>query len=91
MCHHNVTEWCALEPTYKVVRGWLYFDLTGCSVARFVAHSVVRAEDGNLYDITPSNASQDYPFLEGNLSEGEFTKLVEEAGYYNLHPPKMSG
>jgi hypothetical protein len=88
MCHHNVTDWCESEPTYQAVRGWLYFDLPGCSVARFVAHSVVHAPDGELYDITPSNASQDYPFLKGKLSEEEFAELVEKRGYSNLHTPK---
>lgn len=88
MCHHNVTAWCESNPTYQVVRGWLYFDLPGLPVARFVAHSVVRAPDGELCDITPSNATRDYPFLEGKLSEEEFAELVEERGYGNLHPPK---
>ena len=52
-CHGNVSELCAHDPTYTPIRGWLYFDLGGhLDWVLFVAHSVVRAPDAQLYDIT---------------------------------------
>jgi hypothetical protein len=81
MCHHNVSMWCEQKTDYSPVRGWLYFDMPGLNYVRFVAHSAVRAPDGELYDITPSNAQQDYPFIESGLSEDEYAELVEDRGY----------
>ncbi len=80
MCHHNVSIWCANNPSYTPVRGWLYFNLPGFPHVKFVSHSVVRAPDKELYDITPSNASKDYPFVESNLSEEEYAELIEIQG-----------
>jgi hypothetical protein len=37
----------------------------------------VRAPDGLLYDITPSRAAQDYPFLAANLGEDDYAALVQ--------------
>ena len=71
-CHENVSVWCEANDGYEPVRGWLYFDLPGLPMSRFVAHSAVRAPDGKLYDITPSRASQDYPFIESGLSEDDY-------------------
>ncbi|MEY8210911.1 MAG: hypothetical protein RPT00_01510, partial [Gammaproteobacteria bacterium] len=71
-----VSDWCENNPAYTPVRGWLYFDLPGLPQVKFVSHSVVRAPDNELYDITPSNASKDYPFVEGNLSEEEYADLI---------------
>lgn len=85
MCHHNVTEWCKHKPDFKPVRGWLYFDLPGLKYVKFVAHSAVRTPEGELYDITPSNASQDYPFIESDLSEEEFAEVVEANGYGEIY------
>ncbi|HSI42830.1 MAG TPA: hypothetical protein VK949_00675 [Methylotenera sp.] len=89
MCHHNVTTCCELHPEFKIVRGWLYFDLPNYSYAKFVAHSVVRAPDGELGDITPSNTFQDYPFLVSGLTEEEYAYVVEELGNQFLHAPKI--
>lgn len=50
-----------------------------------VAHSAVKAPDGALYDITPTNASQDYPFIESKLSEEEYAELVETRGYGEIN------
>jgi hypothetical protein len=88
MCHHNVSHFCELKPEYKPVRGWLYFELPGLSISKFVSHSVVRAPDGAMYDITPWNASEHYPFIASNLSEDEYAQLVEEQGVSELHPQK---
>ena len=77
MCHHNVSIWCEHNPEYQPVRGWLYFALPGVSYSKFVAHSAVRTPYGELFDITPSSATQDYPFIAGDLSEDEYAQLVE--------------
>ncbi len=81
MCHHNVSEWCLNDPSYKPVRGWLYFD----ALRRFKSHSAVLTLDGELFDITPSRASTEYPFLSANLSEEEYSALVEEAGVNDIY------
>ncbi len=91
MCHHNVTTWCNHKSEYTPVRGWLYFDLSELNCIRFVAHSAVLTPQGELYDITPKNASQDYPFLSSNLSDEEFEELVEltDGGEINISPIKQ--
>lgn len=80
MCHHNVSIWCENNPEYSPVRGWLYFDLPALGYVKFVSHSVVLTPNGELFDITPSNASQDYPFVLSGLSEEEYAALVEGSG-----------
>ena len=78
-CHANVTDWCEHYLGHKPVRGWLYFDFSKpMSVVRFYAHSVIENEKGELFDITPSKASQQYPFIRADESEEEFAYLVEE-------------
>jgi len=89
MCHHNATEWCELKPEFTPVRGWLYFDLPGLPNVRFVAHSVIRTPSGELSDITPHNATQDYPFLASGLTEEEFAHVVDELGIKELYAPKV--
>jgi hypothetical protein len=90
LCHHNVTYFCEHNQEYAPVRGWLYFDLPGLDFAKFLSHSVVRAPDGTLYDITPWEATQHYGFLAADLSEDEYSNLVEEQGHGHLHPRKLS-
>jgi hypothetical protein len=59
-CHANVDIWVARCPEYEPVRGWVIFDLSRMPPSmkvsphlQFSAHSVVRAPDGKLIDITP--------------------------------------
>ena len=47
---------------------------------QFLAHSAIQAPDGMLYDITPSNASQQYPFIIAEESEEDYARLVEGEG-----------
>lgn len=89
MCHYNVSYFCEHNAGHTPVRGWLYFELPGLTVAKFLSHSVVRAPDGVLYDITPWEATQHYPFLASNLTEDEYADLVEEQGVGALHPAKI--
>ena len=83
-CHENVLVFCENAAGYKVQRGWLYFDLPGMNFVKFVAHSVVKSSKGELIDITPSNASIDYPFLESGISEEEFRQIVVDMGIENF-------
>jgi hypothetical protein len=79
-CHENATTWSELKEGFTPVRGWLYFGEAGL----LVAHSVVRAPDGDLYDLTPSEASKDYPFLESALSEEDYGDLIVTRGISQL-------
>lgn len=88
MCHHNVTYFCEHNPDWVPVRGWLYFDLQGLDISKFVSHSIVRDSAGAYWDITPLVASQDYPFVTSNLSEDEYADLVEIQGCSELCPKK---
>ena len=77
-CHANVSTWCKNMPKYTAVRGWLYFDyVDALPYVLFNAHSVIRAPDGRLWDITPTLASQPYPFLSTEGTDGEYEQLVE--------------
>lgn len=75
-CHDNVAYWVAHKPEHKHVYGFIYFDhrlLLGCH--RLCAHSAVENESGELVDITPHDASADYPFIRHLGTEEEF-KLI---------------
>ena len=77
-CHANATEFHLQDPSYVPVRGWLYFDFRGLLThVKFVAHSVVRAPDGQLWDITPVDTPARYPFLAATEGEDDYASLVE--------------
>lgn len=72
----------------QTVYGWLVFDFDRDSwgmlpVCRFSAHTVIEDPAGRLFDITPSKASQRYPFLRHEGSDEEFEAIVAD-GYSNL-------
>ena len=75
-CHHNVTVWCQYNRKYKKVRGWLYFN----TLKRFVAHSVVKAPDGKIYDITPYEVPNTYPFIPAHIEERKYVAIVHLSG-----------
>ena len=79
-CHGNVTTWCQHNPQgHKPVRGWLYFDFgLILPYVRFTAHSVVEQENGELADITPSQASQEYPFIRAEETEDAYAALIAD-------------
>ena len=83
MCHHNVIELHEFDNNYIRVRGWLYFK----DFNKFVSHSVVKTPKGKLVDITPRSSCifQDYPFLEGNLTEEEYINLVDIQAYAEIN------
>ncbi len=85
-CHDNVNLWCDSNEGYEPVRGWLYFDLVGTmDRVMFVQHSVVRTPEGDLVDITPSNAGQDYPFIPATEIDDEFFAKEEFTENGNLY------
>lgn len=77
-CHNNADRYCAENPNNTVVRGWLFFELPGAPFCRFVSHSAVCNPEGQLFDITPNNASADYPFLSSGLAEAYYAGVAEE-------------
>jgi hypothetical protein len=53
--HENVDTWCANQPDFQAVRGWIVADTRKRNKrVTFMPHSVVRAADGMLADITLS-------------------------------------
>jgi hypothetical protein len=89
MCHHNASALHLHDNQYFPVRGWLYFDFGVLGYVKFVSHSAVKTPEGEIVDITPkpSAATQDYPFMEGNLSEDDYQYLVECCGYSEINLP----
>ncbi len=84
-CHGNATNFCEHQKDYKPARGWLYFDYGGLTDrVQFLAHSAIQAPDGTLYDITPSSASQQYPFIMAEESEEDYARLVEGEGINSI-------
>ncbi len=80
-CHYNAETWCNREKESSLVRGYLYFDFTRLTpYVRFNLHSVIRDKSGKLWDITPSHANQQYPFIEAEETEEEFRELVVDHG-----------
>jgi hypothetical protein len=74
-CHDNVRAWVSRSPQHKHVFGYLLFGpLLGVWIVQ--AHSLVQFEDGSLNDITPSGASQTYPFVRHVGTEEEFADFA---------------
>jgi hypothetical protein len=71
-CHDNVAAWVSQSPQHKAARGYIIFPpnpLYGGVLVQ--AHTVVEMEEG-LIDITPSGASQPYPFVRHVGTDEEF-------------------
>jgi len=87
-CHINTDRWVMEHADHKAVRGWLVFDYNRITyglfrICRFTAHSVVETPDGKLFDLTPSKASQRYPFVRHEGPDDEFEAIVL-AGHIHL-------
>jgi hypothetical protein len=83
-CHDNVAIWVAKRPQHKHVRGFIYADLRPYApFIRLMAHSAVETEDGTLCDITPHQASFDYPFIRHVGTDEEFD-LFGRIGHFDL-------
>ena len=81
MCYQNATDFYCRDPRYQPVRGWLYFDLADAEdYVFFIGHSAIEIPEGELWDITPLNAIQQYPFISSGLAEENFAELVDILG-----------
>ena len=91
-CHNNADRYVLENPDCQSIRGWLVFDNATASVFssrphfRFTSHSVVERADGRLFDPTPTQASQRYPFLRHEGPESEFDAIIA-VGYTQLDYP----
>jgi hypothetical protein len=52
-CHENADRWVRANPGQTSVRGWVTVGTDGGTRMLLTHHSVVRGEDGSLFDITP--------------------------------------
>lgn len=52
-CHNNVDRWVATNPRCEAVRGWITYISFGPVGVQLTAHSIVRDQNGDLFDITP--------------------------------------
>jgi hypothetical protein len=83
-CHNNADLWAIENPDCKVIRGWMVFDHERTSLGliplvNFNPHSIIEADDGTRYDVTPnSRASQRYPFLDHEGDADDFIRIVED-------------
>lgn len=91
-CHSNVLKWVEHYPQDVAVHGWLYMG-DQPHVVRFVSHSVVRGQDGALFDITPKGPTfADYAFLESHLDTNHYADIVNSlyeqlgAGFLHHYP-----
>jgi len=83
-CHDNVAIWVAKKPQHKHVHGFIYMDLRPrAQCIRLMAHSAVETEDGTLCDITPHEASVNYPFIRHLGTDEEF-ELFGRIGHFDL-------
>lgn len=75
LCHDCVDAWLAEHDGGRAVRGWI---VDGCGGFRYrlVAHSMVRALDGALLDVTLTRAAYERRFIEHPMSAGGFFALL---------------
>jgi hypothetical protein len=52
-CHNNVDRYVAARPGCEPIRGWICYASFGPDGEGFTAHSVMRNDRGELFDITP--------------------------------------
>lgn len=82
-CHQNAGIWARDNPGLKVIHGWMVFDHEKTSnglvpLVNFNPHSIIEVDDGERYDVTPSRASQRYPFLDHEGHAADFIRIVQE-------------
>lgn len=81
-CHQNAGTWARDNPGCEVVQGWLVFDHEKASrglvpLVNFNPHTIIEAADRERYDVTPSRASQRYPFLDHEGDPDDFVRIVQ--------------
>ena len=84
-CHENVDQWVRVSPGHTAVRGWVTVYTDGANKTFLTPHSVVRDEDGRLFDITPlgsESVRSTMLFVPHPGSEDEFFRLKDHFGLY---------
>ena len=81
-CHQNAGLWARYNPGCKAVHGWMVFDherTSGglVSIVQFNPHTIIETDGGERFDVTPSQASRRYPFLDHEGPREHFIQLVE--------------
>src|SRR5258708_5513913 len=79
-CHGNVDRWVQENPGHTAVRGWVTIGTDGGTRALLTHHSVVRGEDGHLFDITPLESEAirvTMRFVPHGGNESEFILLKD--------------
>lgn len=80
-CHSNATDWVVRFPHWTVVHGWLHVSGDQDTGAMFDAHSVVRDENGRLWDVTQAEADQ---FIAHEGDSTDFMKQIELGAWVRL-------
>lgn len=77
-CHANAMILETYGEGFSAVHGWLYLDYAGqTDFVRFVAHSVVKNQQGDLLDFTPAaTGTAHYPFITAALSNSEYEAVL---------------
>jgi hypothetical protein len=76
-CHDNVRTLCKMDIECKPIFGWLYADLSEFGFVSFMFHSIIQKGNGDIFDITPTTAEFIYPFIENDLPESDYLKLMD--------------
>jgi hypothetical protein len=81
-CHKNAADYASKNSGWKVVHGWLIFDYEAdtqglLKFVQFNPHSIVENQGGERLDVTPSQASRRYPFLDHVGTPLDFARIVE--------------
>jgi hypothetical protein len=77
-CHANSMILETYGEGFSAVHGWLYLDYDyTADFVRFIAHSVVTNQQGQLIDITPYAAeARHFPFITSELSNPEYEAVL---------------
>lgn len=78
-CHANTLILESYGRGLSAVHGWLYMDFEGSrDYVRFIAHSVIRDQSGNLIDVTPAAtvSAPLYPFIRANVTNTEYEMML---------------
>lgn len=91
-CHRNADIVAGRSPDgWTAIRGWFVNDLSLAELIgfrshiAFIAHSVVADQEGKLFDITPSRASKQYPFIRHPGTNAEFEDLIDHKNVKQLN------
>ncbi|WP_153101330.1 hypothetical protein [Paraburkholderia hayleyella] len=78
-CHKNVEQWVKEHPLDQPVHGWLVnqSQLEEHGFVAFYAHSLIRAADNGLVDVTLGASDFDYRFLPDERPDNEFMELTK--------------